>query len=199
MTFTAYMFVWLCVCVCVFVCVCDSLFFSCRTCVVTWSHTESTFWLNCIFFFLSPFVSRFPDDDDDGKATTQPLLKKGRRSTLLGCIKISLLLFLLGFILHSVLVVCSFPLTSYFPFLLLSFLYHLILHSIFWIPLVLTSRPAPCCLCLVSFHVCPAFQALLATWLWRITFTLFFSFSFPPVDSLLLVAQARSLMLYCMS
>lgn len=32
---------------------------------------------------FSPFVSHFPDDDDDGKATTQPLLKKGRKSTFL--------------------------------------------------------------------------------------------------------------------
>lgn len=36
-----------------------------------------------LWSFFSPFPLHFSDDDDDGKATTQPLLKKGRRFTFL--------------------------------------------------------------------------------------------------------------------
>lgn len=35
------------------------------------------------FDYFVSFCLTLPDDDDDGKAPTQPLLKKGRRSTFL--------------------------------------------------------------------------------------------------------------------
>lgn len=116
-----------------------------------------------LWFFFSPFVLNFPDDDDDGKATTQPLLKKGRRSTLLGCLKMFSLCFVFVFLhLFLLSLVCYFsPLKSYFPFLLLS-LSITSFFTVFWILLVLTYHPAPCCLCLVSLPVCPVF---LAPWL----------------------------------
>lgn len=54
--------------------------------VCSWSKSlcdlmcQSLTWNDDCFLFT--FLSRFPDDEDDGRATTQPLLKKGRRSTL---------------------------------------------------------------------------------------------------------------------
>lgn len=96
-----------------------------------------------IIFSLS--VSRFPDDDEEGKATTQPLLKKGRRITLLCCLITFLLLFVFCILLRFV------SLRSYFPFLAF---YDLILH------IVSRVNMASCalCLCLASLSV-PCFRA----------------------------------------
>uniref|UniRef100_A0A6Q2WWU3 Solute carrier family 12 member 2 n=1 Tax=Esox lucius TaxID=8010 RepID=A0A6Q2WWU3_ESOLU len=45
-------------------------------------QSSNTFLILLIFLFLF-FFSRDPDDEDEGKAATKPLLRKGRKSTLL--------------------------------------------------------------------------------------------------------------------
>lgn len=81
-----------CLCVCQLCCICDVFItvhlsvYHQETLAVSGWHISilPRLWL----FLISPFVSHFPGYHDDGKATTQPLLKKGRRSTLLSFLKI---------------------------------------------------------------------------------------------------------------
>lgn len=70
------------VCVCVYIFCSTSSWSMTKTPVVRSWKVKSKFHPN--HFFLLLLFLRFPDDDDDGKATTQPLLKKGRRSIFFG-------------------------------------------------------------------------------------------------------------------
>lgn len=90
-----------------------------------WPSYAASRWLvneqvTPLLIILSPFFSHFPDDDDDGKATTQPLLKKGRKSTFL----VALWSFFLLSVWLSSLVHFSSSLVSYFHILMSLFLCH---------------------------------------------------------------------------